>query len=123
MKKMTIWRRLNTSLALLILLLLVGAGLAWGVAQVRANAQHRSDVLKTASARIHLDLAQMNDAVRGQLLEPKSEVEKKRYSDAMNDLTVALRELQREFGGYEKLTESLKNLGEFARSYDAKATK
>jgi methyl-accepting chemotaxis protein WspA len=117
---MTIWRRLNTSLALLILLLLVGAGLAWWVAQERANAQHRSDMLKTASARIHLDLAQMNDAVRGLLLEPKSDLERKRYGEATGDLAIVLREMQR---AYDKLTESLKNLGEFVRGYDAKAMK
>ncbi len=120
---MTIWRRLNASLALLILLLLIGAALAWWVAAARSQAGLRSAALWTGHWRIQLDLAQMNDAVRGLLLDPKNDPERNRYKDATNDLARVIRDMQREFSEHDKLMQSLINLADFARAYDGKQAK
>ncbi|HWY77848.1 MAG TPA: methyl-accepting chemotaxis protein [Verrucomicrobiae bacterium] len=123
MKRMTIWRRLNASLALLILLLVVGVAVAWWVAVARSQAGHRSDELATDSARVRLDLAQMNDAVRGLLLDPKNDLERSRYKEGTNDLASVLRDMQREFSEHDKLMLSIANIGDFWHSYDAKQSK
>ncbi|MDB6016798.1 MAG: chemotaxis sensory transducer [Pedosphaera sp.] len=114
MNKMTIWRRLNTSLAILIVLLLVGAGLAWWVEHARSLANHSGDELISDAARVRLQLAQMNDALRGLLLDPRNELEIKRSEDAQRELNTVLGQMQSSFTNYVGLMASLDRIGDYA---------
>src|SRR5436190_4300662 len=68
MKQMTIWQRLNTALAVLIVLLLAGVGLALWVEKNISEAQHRRDELNAKMNSVHAALTQMSDGFRGLLL-------------------------------------------------------
>ena len=113
MKKMIIWRRLNTALALLIFLLVVGAGLAWWVEHNRSISFQRSNLLTSETGKVRLQLAQMSDAFRGQVLDPKNEVERKRGADAEKELGVVLDTLQSQFGKYPGLAASIRSIRDF----------
>jgi len=78
---MTIWQRLNTALLLFILLLLVCFGLALWVAQVRSQADRRGFQAALFQARIHSDLLRLDGALRGLLLDPKSDPLRKQRHD------------------------------------------
>ena len=78
MKIVTIWQRLNTAFWLLIVLLLAGVGLALWAANARSAGVHRSDQLAAAKDRIAYDVVLISDTVRGLLLDPKNEAEKRR---------------------------------------------
>jgi methyl-accepting chemotaxis protein WspA len=123
MKKMTLWRRINAPLALLVLLLLIGAGMAWWVADARSHADHRSEELTADSTWVRLDVTRMNDAFRGLLLDAKNPAETKRYGEATNELAAVMVEMQKKFAGHEKLMESLKHIGEYAQNHDSEQGK
>ena len=78
MNKTTVSRRLNTSQLVLIVVVLVGVGLAFWVERTRSDAQNRSDRLSGGAKSVRLDLALMSSSLRGLLFEPKSEGEKKK---------------------------------------------
>ena len=85
MKHMTIWQRLNTALALLILLLMVGFGLYVWQEKVGWASIQRTEQLAAAKDRIYFDLIRMSDGLRGLLLDPKNDLEKKRRHEAETD--------------------------------------
>ena len=93
-KSMTIWRRLNASLIFFILLLLLGVRLAWWMEKARSDALHRGDQLDLEAAKIRLGLAQMSDSLRGLLLDPQNDQEKKAGADAEIELDAALDKIQ-----------------------------
>ena len=72
MNNLTIWRRLNPSLAFLILLLGVAAGLAWWVEYYQSQQQAASDDLAQKAVEIRLRIEQSDAALRGLLLNPKN---------------------------------------------------
>src|SRR6266404_1521765 len=113
MKHMTIWQRLHTALAVLVALLMLGVAAALWVEENRWSATHRSDQLSGAQDRIYLNLVRLNDAVRGLLLDPKSEFEKKRRHDAETSLPSGLDSMQHEFRDHPELITSLKTLRDF----------
>lgn len=113
MNKMTIWQRLNTAQILLIALLLAGVGLALWVEEARSGATQRSAQLVNARDRIQNDLVILSDALRGNLLDPKSEAERRRRQDARIDLLGHLDDIQREYTAHPDLTSAVKNLREF----------
>src|SRR4051812_7626752 len=113
MKKMIIWRRLNTSLAILIFLLVIGACLAWYVEYNRYNSLRRSDLLTSDAGKVRLQLAQMSDSFKSLLLDPKNEVERKRGTDAENELGVVLEDIQRNFKDYSGLILATRNIRDF----------
>ena len=114
MKRMTIWQRINAGMAVLILLLLAGVGLAFWAEQTRSAAQHRSDLLNGARDHIQLDFAQMNGALRGILLDSKDEVEKQHLKDAQSNLSSFLDSVLANFAASPDLSGALTNLREFA---------
>src|SRR5256885_73907 len=85
MKPMSIWQRLTTALAVLVVLLIIGCGLALWIEKASTTANLESRDLAEKYERISFDLVLMSDAVRGSLLEIKGESEKKRR-DAEDDL-------------------------------------
>jgi len=111
--KLSIWQRLNSSLAVLIGLLLLAGGLAWWIERTRADASELSKDLNAGSYRIHSDLFQASDAVRGLLDDSKSDVEKKLYRDAEADISPAIKDLQASFPDQPVLDDALKNLHDY----------
>jgi methyl-accepting chemotaxis protein WspA len=112
MKHMTIWQRLNTALLVLVLLLMAGAGLALWIEHASALADQRSAELEANKERIHFDVIQMSDAVRGLLIAPADEIEKKRREVAENDLTKV--DFQAKYADQRELARAVKNLQDFA---------
>jgi methyl-accepting chemotaxis protein WspA len=113
MKPVTIWQRINTAFWLLIVLLLAGVGLALWVASARSASAHRSDQLSAAKDRIAYDVVLISDTVRGLLLDPKNEPEKRRKHEAEAELASRLTFIQREYSQYPELMRSVGNLLEF----------
>jgi methyl-accepting chemotaxis protein WspA len=116
MKNMTIWRRLNTALLLLILLLLVSVGLALWVEEARSTAIHRSDVLAGARDRIELDVIRISDALRGLLLDTKNDSEARRRQIAETDLYENIQSLQGSFPDKAGLSSAINGIKEFVLS-------
>ncbi len=111
---MSFWQRLRTSLAVLILLLIVGAALAWWVEKTRSAIDHQSDQLENDSANARLKLVEMGDAFRGLLLDPKSEADRKLGAEAEKELERILDDVQGRYGDDGNLLRSIKNLRDFA---------
>ncbi len=82
MKSITIWQRLNTAFWLLIVLLLAGVGLALWAANARSVADRRSEQLAAARGNIAYKVVLISDTVRGLLLDPKNEMEKRLMREA-----------------------------------------
>src|SRR5215471_16931165 len=124
MKHMTIWQRLNIALAVLVLLLMAGGGLALWIEYARAAADRESEKLDTSNDRIWHELAVMSDAVRGlMLLEPKSELEKLERNNEKNRrhaaevaLTKHLDEVEAESKDKPEVQRAIKAIRDFARS-------
>src|SRR5262249_8088739 len=102
MKKMSFWQRLKTSLAVLILLLIIGAGLAWWVEKTRSSIDHRSDQLQNDAANVRLKLVEMGDAFRGALLDPKNLQDRKVGTDSEKELERILESLRSKYNDNEK---------------------
>jgi methyl-accepting chemotaxis protein WspA len=94
MKQMTIWQRLNTALVLLILLLVACAGLALWVQQTYYGTFQRIDRLSSDKNRIDYDVVLMSDALRGVLLDPKSDPERARRADATAELASKIEDVR-----------------------------
>jgi methyl-accepting chemotaxis protein WspA len=119
MKTVTIWQRLNTAFWLLILLLLAGVGLAFWMATARNAIDHRSGQLSAAKESIRYDVVLISDTVRGLLLDPKNDAEKRRKREAEADLVSQMTFIEREFSRYPNLLRSVGNLREFtSRTFD-----
>jgi methyl-accepting chemotaxis protein WspA len=113
-KTLTHWQRVNTSLKVLILLLIIGAALAWWVENTRSKIDHRSDQLENNAALVRLKVLEMSDAFRGLLLDPKSEADKKLGLDSGKELERILNMLQDDYPNDESLVKSIRNLRDFA---------
>jgi methyl-accepting chemotaxis protein WspA len=116
MNKLTIWRRINATLAFLILILGIAALLAWWVEYYRFQAATDRDQLHDTDAEVRLRLEQMNSALRGLLLDPKNTNDTAVAADASDKLSQLLRRLQDPNGGYydyAALQKSLRAIGTF----------
>jgi methyl-accepting chemotaxis protein WspA len=113
MKTVTIWQRINTAFWLLIVLLLTGVVLALWVARARSEGLQRSDQLGAAYESIAYKMVLLSDTVRGLLLDPKNEPEKRRRTETETDLTAQLQAIESTFPKYPDLLRSVDNLREF----------
>jgi len=113
MKTVTIWQRLNTAFWLLVVLLLAGVGLALWAANARATADKRSEQLAAARANIAYKVVLLSDTVRGLLLDPKNELEKRHKREAEADLAEQLIFIQTGFPDHPDLLRSVSNLSDF----------
>jgi methyl-accepting chemotaxis protein WspA len=121
MNKLTIWRRLNATLAFLILLLIIAAGLAWWVEHYRHDTAIDRDQLRAADAEVHLRLAQLNSALRGLLLDPKNTNDAGLASDSAERLNKLLRSLQDTGSPYyddSELQKALRAIGTFTIKFN-----
>jgi methyl-accepting chemotaxis protein WspA len=120
MKKLAIWQRLNAALLLLILLLLASVGLALWVAETRLAATQRSEQLSVARDRIRYDVVAISDTVRGLLLDPKNEAEKRQKREAEEDLAVSLNAIPSVYTNHFVLMTMVNNLRDFvSRTLDS----
>ena len=113
MKKSTIWHRLNTTLLMLILVLLAGVALALWVAEARVAASQRSEQLSAVRDRIRYDVVLVSDTVRGLILDPKNEAERKQKRDAEDDLAATLGSIPATYSSYLPLMMIVNNLRQF----------
>jgi methyl-accepting chemotaxis protein WspA len=125
MKRPFIRQRLNTSVVLFILLLLAGVALGIWVQMTRSAVEHRKDLLEGAGERIHRDLDELSESLRGQLLEPRSEAEKSRQQTAEAELKKNVDELKEKFRGYPELVSAGESLYDFVagpRNFQSRVT-
>src|ERR1035441_6672907 len=113
MKIVTTWQRLNIAFWLLILLLLAGVGLAFWVVNTRAAGVHNSDELAATKDRIAYDVVLLSDTVRGLLLDPKNEAEKRRKDHVERDLADQLKLIRTKSVNDADLMRSVNNLSDF----------
>lgn len=85
MKNLTIWQRLNLAVASLILLLVLGGGLAFWMERSQSSADRKVESLSRAQSRIALEIARYTAALRGFVLSPEKE-ERRELSDARSSL-------------------------------------
>jgi len=114
MKKITFWQRLNIALALMVLLLLGGFYVVHWTQKALSDSKLRIAELNTAKAKVRLDLVEADDAIRGVLLDPKSELEKERWRQASSDLKASIDHAESAGNGYTNLVEASVRLREFA---------
>lgn len=110
---MTIWQRLNMALLLLVALLLTGVSLAMWVQEARLSAAHHSEQAGDERDLIRSDVISMGDALRGRLLDPKSDMEKNRLKLAEHEFLSEVHTIEREFGNDAELIRSVKDLYDF----------
>jgi methyl-accepting chemotaxis protein WspA len=120
MNKMTIWQRLNTAQVILVVLLLIGFGLAFWSERTTSNSAEFNQKLIGGNDQVRSDLIQISDALRGLLLAlpgdtDRKEAEAKRYREAELDLTSALNTLQARFAELDKVAEALKEVRDYVQ--------
>src|SRR2546430_2281503 len=118
MKHMTTGQRLNTTMALLLLLLLIGFGLYSWTKEARWEASQRNFQLTQLRDRVETDLITLSDSIKGLLLNAKDPVETNRWRITQSDLSATIDAVQaaKERGGfpdYPELTNSVKALRDF----------
>jgi methyl-accepting chemotaxis protein WspA len=113
MKTMTIWQRLN---AVLLALVLVGVGLAWWFERASTATVQQNERLAGYNDHLHYDAAQMSEALRGLLLDPKSdpEREQKRHHNAEADLSSTIKTMKSEYADQAELVNALDRLNDFS---------
>src|SRR5438876_7863973 len=87
MKDMKIWLRLNTALALLVLLLLIGVAAAIWTQKVHSDTQLENVNLENAKQLIELRMTKLSDALRDVLLNPKDDAARDLWWSAKGNLS------------------------------------
>jgi len=111
---MTIRQRLNTVILMLTALLMVGVGLAIWMEKARSSAINLSAQMSGTMYGVYYDIMVMTDALRESALDPKSELERKRWREAEEDLKGKLNYMQATFGENASLQVAVRNVEEFA---------
>jgi methyl-accepting chemotaxis protein WspA len=115
MNKITPWQRLNIALALMVLLLLGGFYVVYWTQKALSESRLRIAELTTAKAKVRSDLVEADDAIRGYILDPKSELEKGRWRQASTDLGASTKEAQHAAGTHTNMVEAATALADFAQ--------
>jgi methyl-accepting chemotaxis protein WspA len=113
MNKTTIARRQSRAQLVMIGMLLAAVGLAFWGEKAGSRAVENNAQLMMGADRIRNDALQMSDALRGLVLNPKDDLDKKRRRDAENDLTTTLETMQRTFAQQPETLNALRNLASF----------
>jgi methyl-accepting chemotaxis protein WspA len=118
MNKLTIWRRLNAPLATLILILIIGAGLAWGVEHYRYLSTRKGDQLADNAGKVRLRLSQMSDSLRGMMLDPKNTFDKGVFEQAAEDLSKkVLDSIKSDYQRQDQLVKAVRQVGNFVTAF------
>ena len=117
MKNLTITRRLNIAFALIILLSILGVAVSWWVeregSKILIEAVQKRERLLLTAERLRYDVLQISDAVRGILLDPKSDVDRKRRDNANEDLGRAFQESETLAAGEPEVLKALRAIVDF----------
>ena len=113
---MSIWQRLNTALFLLVLLLMIGCGLALYIEVAVAKAERRAQELANKKDRISLDLLLMSDSIRGLLLDPRNEEDKKHRPETGKDLKTSFEFIKAAYKNQSSLLGSVENLAGYVQN-------
>jgi methyl-accepting chemotaxis protein len=113
MKDVTIWQRLNLAFLVLVVLLLASVVANKWVEAARAAGTRSSAKLSEAKHIIAYDVVFISETVRGLLLDPKNDAEKRRKHDAELDLDSQFKFIQSEYANYPNLVHSVSNLNQF----------
>jgi methyl-accepting chemotaxis protein WspA len=89
------------------------------VDSARSAGARRGAELSKAELRIERDLLLISDTVRGLLLDPRNDAEKRRKHDAEMDLASQFKFIQSEYAEYPNLLQSLSNLSQFTTRTNA----
>lgn len=115
--KMSIWRRLNTTLAILIGLLLLAGGLAWWIERTLSEADRKSAVLEAANYRIRHDLGLMSSSITrllsGLPADQRADTTTNTLREAERDLLYTVDSLRPEFRNQPVLISELQSLYDF----------
>jgi methyl-accepting chemotaxis protein WspA len=114
MKKMTLWQRLNIALVLMILLLLGGFGVFYWTEDVRAHSNSHVADLINFKDKVHLDLVEADDAIRGRLYDAGHELDTNRWRRAQTSLIGDMRGLESASIEHADMAAVAKNLQDFA---------
>src|ERR1041385_1335803 len=115
MKQMTIWQRLNTALFVLVLLLMAACGLALWIVQSRTDADVRAQDLASKTEHVSLDLLLLSDSLRGLLLDPRSEAERRHRTDVEKNLDMTLKYIEDNFKQSDLLA-AVQNIKNFTKT-------
>jgi methyl-accepting chemotaxis protein WspA len=113
MKKMTIWHRLNASLAILIGLLLIGAGLAVWVANKQEDSIVHNDNLDTAAANVKEKLEALSYIQMALALDPQSEDYQKLNDTTKKELLDTLNNIEQTYLENPNLKDSVRDIEAF----------
>ncbi len=113
MKDVTIWQRLNLAFLVLVVLLLASVMMNKWVESARAAGARSSARLSEAKHITEYDVVFISETVRGLLLDPKNDAEKRRKHDAETDLDSQFKFIQAEYSEYPNLLHSVSNLSQF----------
>jgi methyl-accepting chemotaxis protein WspA len=113
MKNWTIIRRLHATLALIILLSLLGVALLVGLEEKVSRVRSEGDHLLLIAEQLRYNMLQMSDALRGHLLDPQNELEIKRKHQADAELEKILAEAASLLSADPALLQALNAIGDF----------
>ncbi len=113
MKNWTIVRRLNTTLGLLIGLSLLGILLLIGLEKQVSRVRTEADHAQLLAQHLRYDMLQLRSSLRGLLLDPKNDVEKKRRADTSIDLMRTLATGRADLAGYPELVGMLGAIADY----------
>ena len=114
--KMSIWQRLNTTLAILVGLLLLASGLAWWIQHVYADATNQKAQLNGINYRIHGDLLRMSAALQAIIENPKSDHHRNLLRETETDILAALKDFQSAAANQPELAQAIQNLQDLWRA-------
>jgi methyl-accepting chemotaxis protein WspA len=113
MTTLTSWRNISVAFWLLIGLLLASLIVAIWAADARAGVDRRCAQLNASQDTIAYRTLLLNQTVRGLLLDPQNEAEKKLKSESETDVAEQLKLMQNEFDQHSALVRSADALGDF----------
>jgi methyl-accepting chemotaxis protein WspA len=113
----SIWKRLQNTLTVSLVYLVILGVLAMGIVLFRSKSQEISDQLNSQNIRIRFNTVVISDSLRAMLIEPRdqnvAQAERKRIRDAMEDLRHAVEELKQNFPREERIVAQVKTLENF----------
>ena len=104
---------MNTTMAALVLLLMVGVVMVLWADRIRTNSSDRAADLARAKDRVYFDMVQMSDSFRGQLASPHNEKERRRHDEVKKDLAATVAEICAQFETQPELLTALNGLRAF----------